>query len=42
VFPDFFNTYYDRGSYRYAGSDSEVKKKLKKAKCKEAIEELRE
>jgi hypothetical protein len=27
------------GSYRYAGSDSEIKKKLKNAKCKEAIEE---
>jgi hypothetical protein len=27
------------GSYRYAGSDSEIKKKLKKAHCKEAIDE---
>ena len=27
------------GSYRYAGSDREVKKKLKKANCKSAIEE---
>jgi len=27
------------GSYRYSGSDREVKKKLKKAHCKEAIEE---
>ena len=26
------------GSYRYAGSDNEIKKKLKKAKCKRAIE----
>jgi hypothetical protein len=27
------------GSYRYTGSDSEIREKLKRAHCKEAIEE---